>query len=95
MVKLRASSGETQSSHCQRITPLPRRMTQNVSMQCSKDAGGLSEKVSWLCLLLIDISGSLEILDNISVILRTKKYDTDTSLSFSSRTSPWYIKRIH
>ena len=30
-VKLRASTGETQSSHCQRITPLPRRMTQNVS----------------------------------------------------------------
>ena len=36
-----------------------------------------------LCLLLIDISGSLEILDNIC----TKKYDTDTSLSFSSRSS--------
>ena len=30
-VKLRASVGETQSSHCQRIMPLPRRMTQNVS----------------------------------------------------------------
>ena len=30
-VKFRASIGETQSSHCQRITPLPRRMTENVS----------------------------------------------------------------
>ena len=30
-VKLRASIGETQSSHCQRTMPLPRRMTQNVS----------------------------------------------------------------
>ena len=30
MVKLRASIGETQSSHCQRITPLHRQMTQNV-----------------------------------------------------------------
>ena len=28
----------------------------------------------------MDVSGSLENLDNISVILRTKKYDTDTSL---------------
>ena len=57
-------------------------MTQNVPMQCNKDAGGLFEKVLWLCLLLIDISGSLEILDNFSVILRTEKYDTDTSLIF-------------
>ena len=30
-VKLRASIGETQGSHCQRIILLPRRMTQNVS----------------------------------------------------------------
>ena len=29
-VKLRASIGETQGSHSQRITPLPRRMAQNV-----------------------------------------------------------------
>ena len=29
-VKLRAVIGETQSSHCQRITALPRRVTQNV-----------------------------------------------------------------
>ena len=36
------------------------------------NAGGLSEKVLQLCLLLTDISGSLEILDNISVILSTK-----------------------
>ena len=43
----------------------------------------------------VDISGSLEILDKISVILRTKKYDTDASLSFSSRTSPWHSKRLH
>ena len=35
-----------------------------------------------MCLLLIDISGSLEILDSIGVMLTTKKYDTDTSLSF-------------
>ena len=64
------------------------------AMQCNQDAGGLFEKVLWLCLLLIDISGSLEILDNISVILPTKNSDTDTSLSFSSRTSPWYSKRV-
>ena len=64
-------------------------------MQCNKDAVGLSEKVLQVYLLLIDISGSMEILDNISVILRTEKYDTDTSLSFSSRTSPWYSKRLH
>ena len=36
------------------------------------NAGGLSEKVLQLCLLLTDISGSLKILDNISVILSTK-----------------------
>ena len=30
-VKLRASIGEPQGSHCQKITPLPRGMTQNVS----------------------------------------------------------------
>ena len=41
-------------------------------MQCNKDEGELFEKVLRLCLLLIDISGSLEILDNISVIFRTK-----------------------
>ena len=64
-------------------------------MQCNNDAGGLSEKVLQLRLLLIDVSGSLEMLDNISVILRAKKYDTDTSLSFSSRTSSWYSKRLH
>ena len=44
-VKLRASIGETRSSHCQRITPLhPRRMTQMFPMQCNKDAGRLLEK---------------------------------------------------
>ena len=59
------------------------------------NAGGLSEKVLQLCLLLTDISGSLKILDNISVILSTKKYDTNTSLSFSSLTSPWCSKRLH
>ena len=69
-------------------------MTQNVPMQCKKDAGGLFVKILWLwlCLLLIDICGSLEILDNISVNLRTKKYDTDNSLSFSSCTSPGTAK---
>ena len=36
------------------------------------NAGGLSENVLWLCLLLADISGSLKILDNIGVILSTK-----------------------
>ena len=36
------------------------------------NAGGLSEKVLQLCLSLTDISGSLKILDNISVILSTK-----------------------
>ena len=65
------------------------------SMQCNKDAGRLFEKVMWLCLLLIDISGSLKILDSIIVILSTKKCDTDASLIFSSRTSPWYSKRRH
>ena len=39
-------------------------------------------KVLWLCLLLTDISASMKILDNISVIISTKKYDTDTSLNF-------------
>ena len=75
--------------------PFPRRMTQNVPVQCDKDAGGLFERVLQLCLLLIDISGSLEILGNIGVILLTKKCDIDTFLSFSSRTSPWYSKRLH
>ena len=50
--------------------------------QYNKNAGALFEKVSKLCLLLIDVSDSMEILDNISVILRMKKYNTDTSLSF-------------
>ena len=36
------------------------------------NAGGLSENVLWLCLLLADISGSLKILDNIGVILSAK-----------------------
>ena len=44
----------------------------------------------------IDISGSLGIFDNIVFrILNTKKFGTDTSLSFSSCTSPWYGKRIY
>ena len=94
-VKIRASISETQNSHCQRITPLPRRMNKMFPMQCIKDAGGLFEKVLKLCLLLINMGSSLEILDNISVMLSTKKYDTDTSLSFSSRTSLWYSKMLH
>ena len=32
------------------------------SMQCNRDAGALFENVLWLCLLLIDVSGSLKIL---------------------------------
>ena len=35
---------------------------------------------------LRDVSGSLKILDKFSIILPTKKYDTNTSFSFSSRT---------
>ena len=51
--------------------------------------------VCYLCLLLTDISGSLKILDNISVILSTKvRKNTDTSLSFSSPTNPWCSKRL-
>ena len=59
----------------------PDELLKMFQMQCSKDAVELFDKGLWLCLLLIDISGSLEILDNISVILLTKRYDTDTSLS--------------
>ena len=51
-------------------------------------------KVLWLCLLLTDISASMKILDSISVIISTKKYDTDTSLKFSSHTSLWYSNRL-
>ena len=39
-------------------------------------------KVLWLCLLVIDINAPLKILDNISVIVSSKKYDIDASLSF-------------
>ena len=67
-VKLRAAIGGTQISYCQRITAL-----KMFSMQCTKHAGRFFEKVLWLCLLLIDISGSPKILDNISVILSKKK----------------------
>ena len=62
---------------------------------CTKDAGGLFKKVLWSCLLLIDLSGSLKILDNISAMLSTKKYDTDPSVSFSSRKNLWYSKKLH
>ena len=47
-------------------------------------------KVLWLCLLLIDIGASPKILDNISVIISMKRYDTETS----SRTSLWYSERL-
>ena len=40
------------------------------------------------------ISASMKILDNISVIISTKKYDTNTSLNFSSHTSLWYGNRL-
>ena len=49
-------------------------------------------KVLQLCLLLIDVSASLKILGEIKVIISTKNYDTNTSPSFSSRTSLWYSK---
>ena len=71
-----------------------RLLLQLIEKKYGGNAGGLSENVLWLCLLLTDISGSLKILDNISVILSTKKYGTDTSLSFSSPTSPWCSKRL-
>ena len=44
-------------------------------------------KVQQLRLLLIDISTLPKILDNISVIVSTKKYDNHTSLRFSSHTN--------
>ena len=47
-------------------------------------------KVLLLCLSLVDVSASLEILDNISVTINMKKYDTSSSRSFLSRTSLWY-----
>ena len=44
------------------------------SMQCNKDAGELfCESFIVYCSLLIDISASLNILDNIRVIISTKK----------------------
>ena len=51
-------------------------------------------KVLELCLSLINITASLKILDNISVIIRTKKYDADNPLSFSSSASLWSTKRF-
>ena len=45
---------------------------QLIKKEYGGNAGGLSEKVFQLCLLLTDISGSLKILDNISVYLSTK-----------------------
>ena len=42
-------------------------------------------KVLWLCLSLIEI-------DDISVIISLKIYDTNTSLSFSPCTRFWYSK---
>ena len=44
-------------------------------------------KVLQLCLSLIDISALLKVLDNLSVVSAGKKYDTDTSLSFSHTIS--------
>ena len=68
-------------------------------MQCDKDAGGLfvfvTLFISYLNGSLIINTYLLEILNNISVILRRKKYDTDTSLNFSPRASPWYSERLH
>ena len=63
------------------------------SMQCNKDAGGLFVKVLYLCLLLIDISASLKIRNNISAIISTKKYDTDISLSETIVSSSIFGKK--
>ena len=42
-------------------------------MQCNKDAGGIfCESFVVYCLLLIDISASLKVLNTISVIISTK-----------------------
>ena len=51
-------------------------------------------EVLWLCLLLTDITALVKILDNISIIISTKKYDTDTSLNYASHTSLWYSNRL-
>ena len=51
------------------------------SMQWNKDAGELFWE-SFAVFVTYRHNGLLKILDNISVILSTKKYDTDTSLSF-------------
>ena len=50
-LKLRASTGETQSSHCQRIMPRPRRMTQNVLDAMQQRCSRTFEKA----LLLMDV----------------------------------------
>ena len=44
-------------------------------------------KVHW-GIAVTDIGGSLEIFDNIGAIPHMKKYDTDTSLSFSISYKP-------
>ena len=69
-VKLRAAIGETQSSHCQRITSQTndsKRFPCNVT-KMKEDF--LRKFCSYVCYL--DISGSLKILDSISVILSAK-----------------------
>ena len=58
-------------------------------MQCNKDA---RDALMWIesALVMNDISAaSLKILDNISVIINTKKFDNNTTLSFSSCTILW------
>ena len=44
-VKLRASIGDIQGSHCQRITPLPRAMTQSPRGHSLTKHGGAGSKV--------------------------------------------------
>ena len=46
-------------------------------------------KVLELCLLIKDMSVSLKILNNISVIISKTKYGTNTSVSVLSRACLW------
>ena len=109
-VKLWAAVGETLSSRwwnsehplvklraaiVKKSRHFPDEWLKKFPMQCNKDAARFFEKVLQMYLLLIDISGSLEIFYNISVILPEQNHDTNTSLSFLSRTSLWYRIRLH
>ena len=64
-------------------------------MECNKDADDFYDSsVIVLTLLLKDINASMEIFNNISVIISTKKYDVYTSLSFSTHSSSLYSKSL-